>query len=75
MAAFTIRNLSPEVIQSIKLLAQRNHRSMEQEVRAMLERYVGDRLAASEQIKRSWDSQSRSPSAREIDSWIQEGRR
>ena len=75
MTALTIRNLSPEVIQSIKLLAQRNHRSMEQEVREMIERYVGDRLSAIEQIKRSWDSQSRFPSTQEIDSWIQEGRR
>ena len=75
MAALTIRNLSPEVIKSLKLLAQRNNRSMEQEAREMIERYVGDRLSAIEQIERSWDSQSRSPSAQEIDSWIQEGRR
>lgn len=75
MAALTIRNLSPEVISALKLLAQRNHRSMEQEVREVIERYVGDRLSAIDQIKHSWDSQSRSPSAQEIDSWIQEGRR
>ena len=75
MAALTIRNLPPEVVGALKLLAQRNHRSMEQEVREMIERYVGDRLSAIDQIKRSWDSQSRSPSAQEIDSWIQEGRR
>ncbi len=75
MAALTIRNLPPEVVSALKLLAQRNHRSMEQEVREMIERYVGDRLSAIDQIKRSWDSQSRSPSAQEIDSWIQEGRR
>ena len=75
MAALTIRNLSPEMIESLKLLAQRSHRSVEQEVGEMLERYVGDRLSAIEQIERSWDSQSRFPSAQEIDSWRQEGRR
>ena len=75
MAALTIRNLPPEVVSALKRLAQRNHRSMEQEVREMIERYVGNRLSAIDQIKRSWDSQSRSPSAQEINSWIQEGRR
>lgn len=74
MSTLTIRNLSPEVVRSLKALAQRHHRSMEQEVRAILESQVGDRLSAAEQIELSWDAQARTPSAEEIDSWIGSGR-
>jgi len=47
---------------------------MEQEVRAILELHVGDRLSALEQIEELWAGQSRSPSAEEIDGWIRTGR-
>jgi plasmid stability protein len=75
MATLTIRNLPPEVVRSLKALAQRHHRSMEQEVREILESQAGDRLSAVAQIERSWDGQARTPSAEEIDSWITTGRR
>lgn len=75
MATLTIRNLSPEVVRSLKALARRHRRSMEQEVREILESQVGDRLSAIRQIERSWERQERRPSAEEIDSWIAEGRR
>ncbi len=75
MATLTIRNLPSETVSSLKELARRNHRSMEQEVREILELHVGDRLSAIEQIERAWAEQSRTPSAEEIESWIQEGRR
>jgi plasmid stability protein len=75
MATLTIRNLSTRVVASLKSLAQRNHRSMEQEVREMVERQVGDRLSAIEQVGLSWRSQKRAPAAREIEAWIRQGRR
>lgn len=75
MATLTIRNLPPETIDSLKELARRNHRSMEQEVREILERHAGDRLSALEQIERLWASQTRKTSPEEIESWIGEGRR
>jgi plasmid stability protein len=75
MATLTIRNLSLRVVASLKSLAERNHRSMEQEVREMVERQVGDRLSAIEQIKASWKSQKRATTTGEIDSWIRQGRR
>ena len=74
MATITVRNLSPKLLRSLKLLAQRHHRSMEQEVRDILEQRVGDRLSVVEQIEQSWSSQKRRPTAEEIDEWIDTGR-
>lgn len=75
MATLTIRNLSPETVSSLKELARRNRRSMEQEVREILELHAGDRLSALAQIERLWASQTRKTSPEEIECWIREGRR
>jgi hypothetical protein len=75
MVTLTIRNLSPKLVRSLKALARRHHRSMEQEVREILDAQVGDRLSAIAQIERSWDRQARRPSAEEIESWIEAGRK
>lgn len=74
MATLTIRNLPPKVVKSLKTLARRSHRSMEQEVRAVLEEHVGDREALLEQIERAWTRQTRRPKAAEIDAWLRVGR-
>lgn len=74
MATLTIRNVPLRVVRSLKSLARRNRRSMEREVRAVLEEHVGDRLALFEQIERSWTRQTRRPKAREVDGWIGVGR-
>ena len=74
MASLTIRNVPPKVVKSLKALARQNHRSMEQEVRALLDEYVGDRLALLEQVEAAWSRQARRPAAREVDSWITAGR-
>lgn len=74
MATLTIRNLSPTTIRALKSLAEHHHRSMEQEVRGMIESHVGDRLSALSQIERSWRSQTRTPSPEEVDSWVKAGR-
>ena len=47
---------------------------MEQEVREILEAQAADRASVVEQITRSWASQKKRPSAKEIESWIDEGR-
>ena len=62
------------VVRSLKGLAKRNRRSMEQEVREILELHVPDRMAAIEAIEGSWGNQSRAPSTEEVDSWIGAGR-
>ena len=74
MATLTIRNVPPKVVKSLKTLARRGRRSMEQEVRAVLEEHVGDREALLEQIERAWTHQARRPKAVEIDEWLRVGR-
>jgi plasmid stability protein len=75
MATLTIRNVPASVVKSLKTLARRNRRSMEQEVRLVLEQHVGDRGALFDEIERSWARQNSRPKARDVDSWIQAGRR
>lgn len=75
MATLTIRNVPPKVVKSLKTVARQNRRSMEQEVRALLDEYVGDRLALLEQIEAAWARQARRPTPREVDAWIDAGRR
>jgi plasmid stability protein len=74
MATLTIRNVPTKVVKSLKTLARRNRRSMEQEVRALLEQHVGDRTALLDAIERSWTRQTRRPQAHEVDAWIEAGR-
>ncbi len=47
---------------------------MEQEVREILEEYVGERSSVLQQIEASWEKQDRRPDAQEIDAWIATGR-
>ncbi|MEO8904724.1 MAG: hypothetical protein ABI488_20075 [Polyangiaceae bacterium] len=74
-ATLTIRNVPLRVVRNLKSIAKRRHRSMEQEVRELLEEYVGERSAVVRQIEGSWESQSRRPSASEVEKWISAGRR
>lgn len=73
-ATLTIRNVPTRVIRGLKSLARRRGRSMEQEVRDLLEEHVAERSSVLRQIEASWDRQSRRPSAAEIDAWIAAGR-
>ena len=74
MATLTVRNVPTKVVKSLKTLARRNRRSMEQEVRAVLEQHVGDRLALLDEIEQSWARQARRPKPREIETWMNAGR-
>ena len=74
MPTLTIRNVPARVVQSLKAIARRHNRSMEQEVRELIEGHVAERRAVLDQIEAGWARQSRRPSAREIDSWIETGR-
>jgi plasmid stability protein len=70
----TVRNVSPRVVQSLKALAKRHNRSMEQEVRELLEGHVVERRAVLEQIEAAWKRQARRPTAEEVDAWLTVGR-
>jgi plasmid stability protein len=74
MPTLTIRNVPSKIVKSLKALARRSNRSMEQEVRALLEEHVGEREALLEQIEDAWARQTRRPSADEIDEWVRTGR-
>jgi plasmid stability protein len=74
MPTITVRNVPAKVVQSLKALARRHNRSMEQEVRELLEGYVAERRAVLDQIEAGWDRQTRRPTAAEIDAWMAVGR-
>ena len=74
MPTITVRNVSPKVVQSLKALAKRHNRSMEQEVRDLLEGYVVERRAILDQIEAGWQLQNRRPTAAEVDAWMAVGR-
>jgi plasmid stability protein len=74
MATITIRNLKKEVVRILKELARRNHRSMEQEVRAILEERAANRAAILVKIEASWNHGARRIKKTDIDSWIRNAR-
>ena len=74
MPTLTIRKVPATVVRSLKTLAQRRHRSMEQEVRELLEVYVSERRSVLDQIEAAWSRQTRRPTAGEVDAWIAAGR-
>jgi plasmid stability protein len=74
MATLTIRNVPAKVVRSLKALARRRRRSMEQEIRELLEAHVAERRSVLEQIEAGWHRQARRPTAAEIDAWIGVGR-
>lgn len=74
MATITVRNIPARIIRSLKSIARKGNRSMEQEVRDLLEEHVAARDAVLEQIEAGWERQARRPAAREVDAWIDAGR-
>ena len=74
MPTITVRNVPTKVVQTLKALAKRHNRSMEQEVRELLEGYVVERRAVLDQIEAAWRKQTRRPTAAEIDAWMAVGR-
>jgi plasmid stability protein len=74
MPTLTIRNVPPSVVKSLKTIARKSRRSMEQEVRELLESYVAERRSVLEQIEAGWATQSRRPTAAQVENWIRAGR-
>jgi plasmid stability protein len=74
MPTLTIRNMPPGIVRSLKSLAHQHGRSMEQEVRVLIEEHVAERVAVLEQIEASWGEQRRRPTAAEVDTWLEVGR-
>jgi plasmid stability protein len=74
MPTLTIRNVPVRTVRGLKAMAERHSRSMEQEVRDLLDDHVTDREAALQRIRASWARQSRRPTPEEVDQWIAAGR-
>lgn len=75
MATITVRNVAPETVESLKEIAGSKGLSMEQQVRNLLEEYVGDRAVLLREIEAARANQARRPTADEIEEWIEAGRR
>lgn len=70
MATITVRNLPQHLVERLKQMARLNGRSMEQEVREILESCVRDRASVLEQIEESWKEQTRPTTADEVNRWL-----
>ena len=73
MATLTIRNLPNEVVERLKEAAKRKGKSMEQEVRELLENRYRSRREILEQVEQRWKDLD-SPEAEEVETWLEEGR-
>ena len=74
MPTLTIRNVPAGTVETLKALARRRGRSMEQEVRDMLDAHTAERQSVLAQIEESWAAQTRRPTAEEVDGWMGIGR-
>ena len=74
MPTLTIRNVPRMVIARLKNAAAQSGRSMEQELRELLERRYGRRVDVLKAIRASW-GELPSSSAKEVARWIETGRR
>ncbi len=74
MPTLTIRNVPAGTVDTLKALARRRGRSMEQEVRDLLDAHTADRQSVLAQIEESWAAQTRRPTAEEVDGWMGIGR-
>lgn len=73
MPTLTIRNLPERTIQRLKERARSHHRSMEQEVRDILEQNLRDRKDVLERIEARW-ANTPAPMRKEVDQWLAEAR-
>jgi plasmid stability protein len=74
MPSITIRNLSSDIVGSLKALAAANGRSMEQEAREILACRLTPRHRLLDEIQAKW-TDSPPPSAQDVQEWINSGRR
>ena len=74
MPTLTIGNVPAAIVDTLKALARRRGRSMEQVVRELRDAHTGERQSVLSQIGESWAAQTRRPTAEEIDRWMEIGR-
>lgn len=74
MATLTIRNLSEDLVSRLKKTAALHHRSMEQEVRELLQQRFVTRTEAMRRVREHWKSMP-STSVQEVNKWLKRGRK
>ena len=74
MPTLTIGKVPAAIVDTLKALARRRGRSMEQEVRELRDAHTGERQSVLSHIEESWAAQRRRPTAEEIDRWMEIGR-
>ena len=73
MATLTIRNLRDDTFERLKSIAKINGRSIEGEVRTLVESRYAPRKAVLSRIRKRWTSLP-PISAKEVEGWINDGR-
>ena len=73
MATLTIRNLPDELVERLKLKARAANRSMEQEVRELLEANYPKKRDTIERIRSRWEGLPETHHE-EMDNWRNKGR-
>ncbi|MDZ7804361.1 FitA-like ribbon-helix-helix domain-containing protein [Thiohalophilus sp.] len=74
MATVTVRNLPDNVVERLKQAAEGHQHSMEQEVRALLQRYYGPREEILSRVRERW-TQMPPLSPEDVADWRNQGRR
>ena len=73
MGALTIRNLPDDLIQRLKDAAEAHNRSMEQEVRELLEQRYAPKREVLDRVRERWDDLPET-SPDEVARWREKGR-
>jgi len=73
MATLTVRNLPDDLVDRLKEAAARHGRSMEQEVRLLLQTRYAARADLLESIRRQWNDDD-APTPDEVREWRDTGR-
>lgn len=74
MPTLAIGKVPAAIVDTLKALARRRDRSMEQEVRELPGAHTGERQSVLSHIEESWTAQTRRPTAEEVDGWMGIGR-
>ncbi len=74
MGTLTIRRIPDEVIEGVRTSAELHHRSMEQEVRELLQHRYGPRSQVLRRIRARWEDLPQT-GANEVEQWREKGRR
>lgn len=73
MGAITIRNLPDELVDRLKEAAEAHNRSMEQEVRELLEQRYAPKGEVLSRVRERWEELPET-APEEVDQWREEGR-